>query len=82
MKFAKPGQIVQVEWADAASPDAGWTRIEEAAAQNPMDVLSVGFVLRHDKTALVICLSVSKDEQVIMPLAIPSVWVRKIKRLS
>lgn len=81
-KRFKPGSIVEIEWSDAAGKNTGWLDIEEAAELGIMDVVTVGFVLKHDAKVITICHSVSEDEQVIAPLSIPTGWIRRARKLG
>lgn len=82
-KLFKTGDIVEVEWSDASGDTSGWIDIDTVAEQlHIMDVITVGYVLLHDKHQIIVCHSISEDEQVIAPIAIPTGWIRRSRKLK
>lgn len=69
---------VQVDWEDSVLHDGGWMTIEAATA--PHDIMlctSVGYVLRNDKTVVVLGASLHLSNVAGVTL-IPKSAVRKI----
>lgn len=59
VKFKKPGTLVRVNWGDAWGA-SGWAKDPESE-HKPLGVVSVGFVIKHDKAG--ISLAEGMDEQ-------------------
>ena len=69
-------EIVYIEWWDALS-DCGW---EDNVKPNIHPVLSVGFVVSEDASAICIAAALS-NEQSNSRLHIPKGWITKMKRV-
>ena len=69
-------EIVYIEWWDALS-DCGW---EDNVKPNIHPVLSMGFIVSEDSSAICIAAALS-DEQSNSRLHIPKGWITKIKRV-
>ena len=69
-------EIVYIEWWDALS-DCGW---EDAVKPNIHPVLSVGFIVSEDDSAICIAAAIS-DEQSNSRLHIPKGWITKMKKV-
>lgn len=53
MRVAPSGQLVLVEWLDAAA-QAGWTAVADVK-NKPETVMTVGFLVLHDDKAITVC---------------------------
>ena len=71
-------KLIYIEWKDAAT-SAGWTYKEDTGL---MDVRSVGWLVKQDKTTLTIATSQSKYGKFLDPLAIPKHSISKMKFLK
>jgi hypothetical protein len=69
-------EIVYIEWWDALS-DCGW---EDNVKPNIHPVLSMGFVVSEDDSAICIAAALS-NEQSNSRLHIPKGWITKMKRV-
>jgi len=69
-------EIVYIEWWDALS-DCGW---EDNVKPNIHPVLSVGFIVSEDDSAICIAAALS-NEQSNSRLHIPKGWITKMKRV-
>jgi hypothetical protein len=69
-------EIVYIEWWDALS-DCGW---EDNVKPNIHPVLSMGFVVSEDDSAICIAAALS-NEQSNSRLHIPKGWITKIKKV-
>jgi hypothetical protein len=69
-------EIIYIEWWDALS-DCGW---EDDVEPNVHPVLSMGFVVSEDDSAICIAAALS-NEQSNSRLHIPKGWITKIKRV-
>ena len=69
-------EIVYIEWWDALS-DCGW---EDNVKPNVHPVLSMGFVVSEDDSAICIAAALS-NEQSNSRLHIPKGWITKMKRV-
>jgi hypothetical protein len=69
-------EIVYIEWWDALS-DCGW---EDDVKPNIHPVLSMGFVVSEDDSAICIAAALS-NEQSNSRLHIPKGWITKMKRV-
>ena len=69
-------EIVYIEWVDALS-DCGW---EDDVKPNVHPVLSMGFVVSEDDSAICIAAALS-HEQSNSRLHIPKGWITKMKRV-
>ena len=69
-------EIVYIEWWDALS-DCGW---EDDVKPNVHPVLSMGFVVSEDDSAICIAAALS-NEQSNSRLHIPKGWITKMKRV-
>jgi len=82
MKAVYP--MVIVEWVDAAHFQ-GWGDIENAKSVTPKQCISLGFQIPGGKDFIRLAQSVSAvgtaDEQIADILAIPKIWVKKVKKV-
>ena len=69
-------EIAYIEWWDALS-DCGW---EDAVKPNIHPVLSVGFIVSEDDSAICIAAAIS-NEQSNSRLHIPKGWITKMKKV-
>lgn len=69
-------EIIYIEWWDALS-DCGW---EDNVKPNVHPVLSMGFVVSEDDSAICIAAALS-NEQSNSRLHIPKGWITKMKRV-
>jgi len=69
-------EIIYIEWWDALS-DCGW---EDDVKPNVHPVLSMGFVVSEDDSAICIAAALS-NEQSNSRLHIPKGWITKMKRV-
>ncbi len=82
MKLIKPNDMVIVKWVDIVGDD-NWLTIKEAGETKPHPFESVGWVLKHDKSMLVIVSCYSpEDDTVGSVTAIPTGAILKIVRLG
>lgn len=72
---------LEVRWADA-STQSGWNTIEEYLDHGPAECVSMGYLLSHDKTSILLTQTQSVDGQANQALAIPSPWVLKIEPIG
>lgn len=77
----KTNDLVQVTW-DDANTRSGWLDHHEAIKHDTAKITSVGFVMLHNKTTLLLSQSVATDRQVLGVLAIPSGWITSTRRLK
>lgn len=89
MTFPRPLPVVEVEWLDAAS-HRGWRDIEELQKADPQpheggsfeNVRTVGYLCRNDAERVVICQNIAPDGRAAHTMAIPKVWVKRVRRLA
>lgn len=77
MKFPVQ-KIVEVDWKDACG-QAGWDDIEEHRSLEPMPCKSVGYLLKKNKTEIVLAFCQAGHGGINSSMCIPMVWVSKIK---
>jgi hypothetical protein len=76
---ARKGQPVRVVWLDAVNGD-GWWAFDELAAEQPAEVVSVGFLVHADKERVVITTSIEGGEGLGW-VVIPAAWIKEVQVL-
>lgn len=82
MKAAKAGDVVEIDWVDAAST-RGWGGEDRAHGTHKglVSCSTVGYLLGHDKTAVRVCQSRNTDTgDVTEIMSIPRSCVRRIRK--
>lgn len=74
-------KIVLISWRDASSRSM-WGSREEYLEHEPMEILTVGFLLKQDKKSITVVASQAEDSDLHQAIAIPRDWVTKIKVLA
>lgn len=72
-------QYEYVEWHDACG-QSGWMNAEDA--KDPMQVRSVGIVMKETPLALSLSPGITEDGQFMGFITIPKGWIRKRKKLK
>jgi hypothetical protein len=83
VRKVKPGDLVYVQWYDAVEDGTGWEDVTKCELV-PHYCLSVGFVIRADKKAIVLAGTIGAHDGVkesIQRLAIPLGWVEEVRRI-
>ena len=77
-----PYRLVLVEWEDSQRPLAGWGWIDELAAPDPSNCISVGYLVAENKAAINIAGTVADlDYQRHQACGIVTIPRRAIKRI-
>jgi len=78
MKMPRPGQLVICEWVDITSDDS-WLTDQEAQGAEPINAVSVGWVLNSDRTALRLYSTVCEEDGTKNVLCIPRGTIKKVR---
>ena len=73
-------KLVKVDWIDAAG-NTSWQHLRDAQRANPSKIVTIGYKIRDDKTALTIAGSITENLNVHDTTVIPRGWVTKITPL-
>lgn len=74
----KAGQFVEVEWADITSDSSSWQSPEEAEIE-PLTCHTAGYVVKSDKTKLVVTPTMAEHGKVANVWAIPAGAIKRVK---
>lgn len=77
--MSKVYKVVRVDWTDS-SGNPRWTRIEDLAEPAGVECVTVGFIVKQNKTAIAIAQSLSNGGQCDHIMEIPRCVIRKITR--
>lgn len=82
-KFKMPTRFVLVEWLDAMSDDAGWKPWKKVAAQEPVMVHSLGYVVRDEPEFMTVAGSVCVvDGMLDGDVTIPRSMIKNVHELQ
>jgi hypothetical protein len=73
--------LVQVHWKDAMSPGSTWQDPDELVDMDPIEIVSVGYMLRRTKSKIVLASSLGNNGAVGECLVVPAPWVARVHRL-
>jgi hypothetical protein len=74
-------KLVQVDWLDAVTDDAGWKKISDVQTQRPPLCKSVGWILKETKGHVTIAATIHGDD-CDGDVTIPRGMIRKIIELG
>ncbi len=84
MKKTKLPKLVEIEWIDS-STGAGWISTEDINVE-PVQCVTVGFIIRETKTAVMVAASLGiwsgVVDQACDPITIPKVAITKRRNLK
>ncbi len=69
---------VKVEWCDATA-DGGWKTFDSMRKEDPVEVTSIGYMIRNDKHRVQVVQSVCSNGKVAESLTIPKGWIKSVK---
>jgi hypothetical protein len=80
MKELQIGQAVKIHWVDSAVTP-GWRPVRSLDPA-PLHVISLGYVVAFNDTAVTISHSISVEKDCIAPITIPNGCVEKVDELQ
>lgn len=81
-RAGKTRRLILVVWKDAKGGDlSGWRPISSMGRLKPETITSVGWLVKEDKEAIVVCPHVAHDGEGDGEIAIPRDWVQRIADL-
>lgn len=81
--MAKTKQIVLIDWVDSSTINKGaWTYPDQIHPQPLCECISVGWIVRQDKSYILLAADETVDGPLARLIAIPRQCITKIKKLK